>query len=303
MGRLTGIVLVGALAVLVAGCGSETSAAEGGGPIAFSSNQGGAWSVVLVDADGSGRIRVKKGARSPSWSPDSQQLAVTRGDGRTTDIVVISADGSEERAVTSGDEGDDGPVFSPDGEWIAFSRTTSLGEAPLKAGIHVVRPEGSELRAVTSGDAYDREPAWSPDGRRLAFTRVVVRGERLVSHVFVVDADGANERRLVQGGAPTWAPDGRRIAYVSGKDGFGETCFHECRASGEIYVLDADGGGDKRVTRSKADDRDPAWTADGGQILFSSDRSDPGRHDYELWAMTAEGDCATRLTNASSWSR
>lgn len=210
-------------------------------------------------------------------------------------------DGSDDAPVTHGARRDDHPAFSPDGEWIAFSRATPRSEDRLKAAIHLVRPDGTGLRRVTSSDALDGQPSWSPDGRRLAFTRATVRNDEYVAHVFIVDAEGGRARRLVQGGAPAWSPDGRRIAYVTGQDRFGETCFHECEPSGEIHVVGAAGRGDQRITRSRADDADPAWTP-SGQILFSSDRADRASHDRELYAMTAEGECVTRLTNASSWS-
>src|SRR5918992_1607553 len=286
---------------LAAGCGEDRAALERGTQIAFTANQGGRMSLVVIAADGRHRMRLARGASSPAWSPDGQQLAFVRERGDDSDIAVMDADGSALRAVTSGAGRDRDPALSPDGEWIAFTREAGRGDGPVHAAIHVVRADGTGLRPVTSGDALDGRPAWSPDGR-LAFTRVTTRGQRFVAHLYVVDAAGSGEHKLVEGHSPAWAPDGRRLAYVSWRDRFGRTCFHECTPSGEIYVVGGDGRGDRRLTRSRADDSDPAWAAGGDQILFSSDRSDPDRHDRELYAMSAAGECITRLTNASSWS-
>ena len=56
-----------------------------------------------------------------------------------------------------------------------------------------------------------------------------------------------------------------------------------------------------RLTRSRADDTSPSWVRGGRQLVFSSDRADPGRQDYELYAMDDRGRCVTRLSNSSAW--
>ena len=57
--------------------------------------------------------------------------------------------------------------------------------------------------------------------------------------------------------APAWSPDGRKIAFVSDRDG-----------NSEIYVMNADGSGQRRLTRNPAYDADPAWSPDGRTIAF-----------------------------------
>ena len=69
-----------------------------------------------------------------------------------------------------------------------------------------------------------------------------------------MNADGSAPVNLtnspgVDGGFPAWSPDGTRIAFVSRRDG-----------DAEIYVLDADGSGVKRLTSDPANDRSPVWS-------------------------------------------
>ena len=72
--------------------------------------------------------------------------------------------------------------------------------------------------------------------------------------IYVMDADGGNQRRLTENRqydwSPSWSPDGERIAFMSERDGDGNS---------EIYVMDADGGNQKNLTNNRNDDIIPAW--------------------------------------------
>src|SRR6188508_387922 len=83
-------------------------------------------------------------------------------------------------------------------------------------------------------------------------------------------------------GSPSWSPDGRRIAFYSDRDG-----------NAEIYVMNADGSGVRRLTNTKADEGYPSWSPDGRTITFDSDRDG----NFEIYAMDADGSNPRRLTN------
>jgi TolB protein len=82
--------------------------------------------------------------------------------------------------------------------------------------------------------------------------------------------------------APTWSPDGRRIAFTSFRHG-----------RGEIYVMNADGRQQRRLTRNTAHDDHAAWSPDGRKIAFMSTRAG----NAEIHVMNANGSAAARLTN------
>ncbi|PVG80749.1 hypothetical protein DDE18_21640 [Nocardioides gansuensis] len=67
-----------------------------------------------------------------------------------------------------------------------------------------INPDGSHRRQLTTTGGDD--PVWSPDGTEIAFER----GEA----IWLMDALGGSQRRLVNGTNAAWAPDGRRLSYA-----------------------------------------------------------------------------------------
>jgi TolB protein len=163
--------------------------------------------------------------------------------------------------------------------------------------VFTIRADGSGLRRLTRGRLTELEPAWSPDGRRVAFVRYDVgaalesdEGQDLeAAEIFIVDADGRNERRLThapgEDTAPAWSPDGRRIAFVSE------------RAGTDIYVMNADGRSQRRLTHSRGNAAAfaPAWSPTGREIVFSASAPEDSGNT-EIFVMRADGSNRRRLT-------
>jgi Tol biopolymer transport system component len=131
--------------------------------------------------------------------------------------------------------------------------------------------DGSDRRRI-SKRIPTSTPAWSPDGQQIAFTRNEDIGEYTAfseDDVFVMDADGDNAHQLTverngrHAGQPTWSPDGRQIAYVQGSS----VPTVQPSRPGSLFVMDADGGNVRRLTRGDAD-VDPAWSSDGTEIAY-----------------------------------
>jgi Tol biopolymer transport system component len=119
----------------------------------------------------------------------------------------------------------------------------------------------------------ESSPAWSPDGRKIAFVSN--------SEIYVMNADGSEQRTLTQRGAqPLWSPDGRKIAFVSVRDGKYD----------EVHVMNADGSGKRNLTHNPAPDGAPAWSPDGRRIAFQSWRG------ADLYVMNADGTGQRNLT-------
>jgi TolB protein len=244
--------------------------------------------LFVMNADGSGQQNLTRNPvydYRPVWSPDGQKLAF----GRYRDVWVMNADGSDQRRLTPNPQGDDWPVWSPDGQQIAFGSFRSFNW-----DVWVMNADGSGHRNLTRNRAQDYFPTWSPDGRKTAFVRTR-NSSRFHGHPFelwVMNADGSGQRRLTRETwhvpglplawsesdfltqAPRWSPDGRKLLFVSRRDG-----------NAEVYVVDADGSGQRKLTRNPADDRDPAWSPDGRKIAFISTRDG----ERAIYVMNADG--------------
>ena len=124
---------------------------------------------------------------------------------------------------------------------------------------------------------FGGEPVWSPDGHRIA----VASGGTIFTYTF---ADGT--RRQLTGangsdGLMRWSPDSARLAFVSYRDG-----------AAELYVMNADGSAQTRLTHGLGVRPAFAWSPDGTRIAFAATVDDHA----ELFVMGADGSNPTRLT-------
>lgn len=162
---------------------------------------------------------------------------------------------------------------------------------PLSRRLHLTRFELCSVRmrsigvpigvsvvlALSSGAACGSSSEVGADGK--ALLTFSMGGD-----VYVMRADGSEQRRLTRSRAndfaPAGSPDGRKIAFTSDRDGrFG------------VYAMNADGSGQRGLTRQRAN-AFPAWSPDGWSIAFVSDRDG----NLELYVMNADGSRQRRLT-------
>ncbi|HET6975752.1 MAG TPA: Calx-beta domain-containing protein [Pyrinomonadaceae bacterium] len=203
-----------------------------------------------------------------------RKIAFAYGNGGfATHITVINEDGTGQTILTDGNDDRD-PSWSPDGSQIVFSGSRF-------GGVNIIRMNADGTGQVpltnTLSPVSNMQPAWSPDGTKIVFTSSRAGAGR--NEIWVMNADGTNPVRLtvnVQLGAdlngpfygldlgPTWSPDGTKIAFSSRRNG---------SANPEIYVMNADGSNQTRLTNNSFEDDDPTWTRSGDRITFNSSRN------------------------------
>ena len=229
------------------------------------------------------------------------QIAFVSQRDRNAEIYVMNADGSNLRNLTKHPDGDWMPSWSPDGKRIAFMsyRDGHVTNGRPMSEIYVMDANGDNPRNLTNDPpGRDSHPSWSPDGKRIAFVSDRDRGRDDPHNleIYVMDADGSNQQNLTnrpeEDRHPAWSPDGKRLVFSSVRDGHFESDFG---VTDEIYVMDAEGGNEQRLTENRRYDWYPSWSPDGGRIAFSSDRKGD-LLNFEIYVMDADGGNEQRLT-------
>ena len=138
----------------------------------------------------------------PSYAPDGRQVVFESDRQRTQQLYVMNSDGSGVRRISNGSGRYSTPVWSPRGDYIAFTKQL-LG----RFLIGVMRPDGTGERILSEG-FHNEGPTWAPNGRVLMFFREE-RGRNPGPRIYSVDITGYNER-VVRTPAfasdPAWSP-------------------------------------------------------------------------------------------------
>ncbi|TDO91990.1 TolB protein [Halanaerobium saccharolyticum] len=215
---------------------------------------------------------------SPCLSPDGSQIAYVSERNGSYQVIVMNADGSNPIILTEGNY----PVWSPDGEKLAFADTDS-------GSLRRVNKDGSNLYVYLSfsGNSYIKDLSWSLNGQKIAFEGFNASNS---GQIWTINAENdASSTKLTEEATfdPAWSPDSSKIAFVKNVSG-----------NKEIFIMDADGTNQLRLTNNPSDDLDPCWTEDN-RIVFSSDRTGSG----DLYIMDSNGSNQTRLTQNSGFDR
>jgi Tol biopolymer transport system component len=222
--------------------------------------------LVTVDRNGARPVRLAGGGRrrkpfldlfSPmAWTTDGEKLAFSgivgfrNGDGAEPieKLFFVNADGSGLRGIPGTQEGT-GPVLSPDGHTIAYTRTIQRFSETMVGG--KLWEDGFEGSSIWIADLRTgarrqltpwRNGLWftassfSPDGSTL----LAAVEDELLSDLqpVALNLEGKIVKRIFDDGfSPMYSPDGTKIALVRRVDGYG-------RGEGEdtdLYVINADG--------------------------------------------------------------
>jgi Tol biopolymer transport system component len=201
-------------------------------------------------------------------------------------IFTINPDGTGLRQITHPSKGvlTNEPNWSPDGQWIAYQRSTGDN-----ARLYKIRADGSD-RIYLSGTCTgmcleDVSPDWSPNGRLIAFTRAIGPCDEFHTPcriaLYTMHADGTHVRQVtqqrvsttvrpkhrVEDGGPGWSPDGTRLVFERRND---DRFLGPGLIEHAIFTVRLDGTGLRRLTPWGLDAAQPDWSPDGHWILFHS---------------------------------
>ncbi|WP_445280214.1 hypothetical protein [Streptomyces sp. DSM 118148] len=247
-----------------------------------------------------------------NYTPDGRRIVVTRfetnaDNQRIERIWLADADGTNAQAMPLAGRGatdwDTDPAFSPDGKYLAFTRTSpgGLGDAAGPSRILIAdAATGAITGRITppagqrQGD--DAQPTWSSDGTTLAFTRnEVIGGSGGNKHIWTVPVNHLDQQRdlsaticpgncQVIDDSPAFSPDGLTIAFnrksgggaVDERDGIllAALSGDDCKVLLPTAARNVPGACQTDLpdtsTTGPFQPRDAAWTADGKGLVISS---------------------------------
>lgn len=244
--------------------------------------------TYIMNSDGTGLFQIidffgKLG--EPTFSPDASKIVYSTFSGGSFRIFSVNIDNNARTPLTEFDSVS--PIFSPDGSKILFS---SVFVKNRKQNLYVMDSDGKNQIQLTNNPGGDNFPAWSPDSSQIAFLSDF--GGQL--GLWVMNANGSNKRRLSSPlafafmWAPSWNPKGTSISY---------TAYDSSNVYPGIRVINVDGSGETILSPSGLVERRPAWSPDGTQIVFESNRSGVR---FQLYLMKSDGTSQVLLTSGMS---
>jgi Tol biopolymer transport system component len=209
-------------------------------------------------------------------SPDGKMIAVAAARRDRPDIYLLKPDGTTIRRVTKSGENTD-PAFSPSGEHIIFVSNVDGDEE-----LYLYDLKTKHAEKLTNNSAQDFSPSFSPDGKDVVF--VSNMDDPYKWEIYKINVKNKKIKRLTKNkywdGFPKFTSDGKSIVFSSKRNG-----------SENIYMMKKNGGGEKLLYQSSADDNDPTLI---GEHLFFKSNCDG---EWEIYQLHLKSKFLMRLTN------
>ncbi len=210
--------------------------------------------------------------RYPAISPDGKFIAFSyKGD-----IYKVSANGGDARILTTNPAYDYMPVWSPDGQTIAFASNRNGG-----FDIFTIPAEGGEPIRLTFHSANEYPSAFTTDGKEIIFkasiqddAKNILFPSDVLSELYSVPVAGGRIKQVLTTPAESavFSPDGKYIAYHDSK-GYEDNWrkHHQSSVTRDIWIYDTQSKTHKKISSFEGEDRNPVFSADGKTIYYLSE--------------------------------
>jgi len=191
------------------------------------------------------------------------------------DLWTVGRGGGEAARLTTGVGVETGPVFSPDGNWIAFT-----GEYDGNKDVYLVPATGGVPRRLTYHPGADTALGWTPDGKRVIFSSIRNSDSPRFTRLFTMAVEGGfpSEVPLPMGDEASYSPDGARLAYVpiTREIAPGEPFLESWKRyrggkTTPIWIANLSDSSVEKIPRDNSNDYNPMWI--DNKIYFLSDRN------------------------------
>jgi TolB protein len=255
------------------------------------------------------------------FSADGRRLIFqsTRDGRRCDQQYIMDVDGSHVRRVSTGTGKTTCGYFFAYDTKIFFASTHAVDTAcpprpdPSKGYVWALDPfdlytanaDGTGLTRLTHYGVYTAEGTLSPDGQTIVFTSLK-DGDL---DIYTMRVDGTNVRRLTStpgyDGGAFFSPDGTKIVYRAyhPTDSAELADYRALLAQRivrpnkmEIWVMNADGSGQRQVTHLGGANFAPYFTPDGKRIIFSSNYKAPRSGNFDLYLVNLDGSGLEQVT-------
>ena len=226
-------------------------------------------------------------AEAPALSPDGRQIVYQRSffdnktDSRRSNLWWLDAKTGEQRPLTSGNSNDTQATWSPDGKRLAY-----VGVDDGRAQIFLRWMDSGQSARLTQLEYAPSSLSWSPDGRLLAFN------QRLPSEASAPAKGMPKPPKDAEWAPPVKVID--ELFYRADGSGYVEPGFVH------VFVISADGGAPRQVTRGNHNFRGPlAWSADGQALYLSANPVADAEYDpieSDIYRVELDDGKLTRLT-------
>ena len=247
-----------------------------------------------IDAAGGSQKRLLDfPVSSFAWSPNSRELlfvsayedpehgdeAVIRGTKvPLSAIYILNLRTGKQRRLTSFGRNCSGS-WSPDGRQLALSFGTDQS-----SDIYVVSLDGKHMNRLTDSSAINVKPSWSPDGKQIAYVSTAPSAvENATAGVFIVDATGANNRRIsdMTAFSASWSPDGKKLLLQTARG---------------LILTDIQGSKTTNPAPGIGRPLDALFSPDGREIIFRSNHEG----EWRLYAVSLAGTGLRKITGKLS---
>ncbi len=238
-----------------------------GEEVLFESNRDGTWEIYLMDKNGQNTQQLTStiaDSRRPSWHPNGKKILFESNRNGKQELFTYTLGNGKTKMLA--DKTIEGELlfasYSPKGDKIAVS----LKQSEDKSHIILLNQKGKFLKKITNNEKRNYYPKWSSDGTEIIyFSRKDTNNQDDEIYRYNLETD--QHIRLTNwhkhNFCPSWSNDGEKIVYV--------TSMENTRP--EIYIMDADGSNQIRVTNNSNGETLPFWHPKENKILVTAYRN------------------------------